>query len=149
LLVSQEQTASKRIFSVVARVENLGVLRRFVRETAVAMGADPDTVASLVLATDEVATNVIVHGYRGRDGPIEVVVERQGDNVVVLVRDHAPPFDSTAYPAPDLTIPPEQRPLGGLGLFLARRVVDEMSHRLSTDGGNEVTLVKRIESDCH
>jgi anti-sigma regulatory factor (Ser/Thr protein kinase) len=112
------------------------------------MGASADTVASLVLATDEVVTNIIVHGYEGREGTIEIEMERQGQDVLVRVRDQAPPFDSTAVPPPDLTLPLEKRPLGGLGVYLARRVVDEMSYRAGVQGGNELTLVKRVDSGC-
>lgn len=139
---------SKETLRIEALVDNLGEIRHFVRETAIAMGASADTVASLVLASDEVATNAIVHGYRGDAGTIELEIERQGENLVVRVRDQAPTFDLSSVPAPDLSLPLELRPIGGLGIFLAREVVDQVSHRAGPTGGNEVTLVKRLESDC-
>lgn len=140
---------SKHVLSIAAKVENLAEIRSFVREAAVVLGAEPEAVTDLVLAADEVASNIMLHGYRGRGGIIELEVERQGADLIVRVRDQAPLFDPTCTPVPDLTLPPEERPLGGLGIYLARRVVDEMSHCVGTQGGNELTMIKRIESGCN
>jgi anti-sigma regulatory factor (Ser/Thr protein kinase) len=46
-------------------------------------------------------------------------------------------------PEPDITLPLERRPVGGLGIFLSRKLMDEIRHRALPEGGNEVTLVKR------
>jgi anti-sigma regulatory factor (Ser/Thr protein kinase) len=56
----------------------------------------------------------------------------------------APPFDPTRVPDPDLTLPLEERPLGGLGIYLIRQSVDKMVYRAVPEGGNELTLVKRL-----
>ena len=51
---------------IAAELKNLSVIRRFVQETASAFGADRDMIADVILATDEAATNVIVHGYQNQ-----------------------------------------------------------------------------------
>ena len=130
--------------SLSAGTENLAEIRRFVRESATALGAAPETARALELAVDEAACNAIVHGYQGRAGLLEVEVERDGDVVVIRLRDWAPPFDPTSLPHPDLTLPLEDRPLGGLGVYLIRQSVDEMAHRATPVGGNELTLSKRL-----
>jgi serine/threonine-protein kinase RsbW len=63
---------------------------------------------------------------------------------VVQVRDEAPPFDPATVPSPDLSIPLEKRLFGGMGVFLMREMVDEIHHRIRPQGGNELSLVKRI-----
>jgi serine/threonine-protein kinase RsbW len=129
---------------VAAHVENLAVIRRFVREEAEALGAGEEAICDLELAVDEAACNVICHGYEGRKGMIQVRVERDGDRLAVRVRDEAPLFDPTRHPLPDVTLPLEERPLGGLGLFLIRKSVDEMAYRVMPEGGNELLLIKRL-----
>jgi serine/threonine-protein kinase RsbW len=84
-----------------------------------------------------------VHGYTGRQGFVEVEVGREGDALVVRLRDEAVPFDPTSVPPLDMTLPPEQRVLEGMGIYLIRQVMDEMTHRITLQRGNELTLVKR------
>jgi len=126
-----------------AALTNLSAIREFVQSAVEAPGVPERVVDHVVLATDEWATNIIRHGYGGGAGEIEVDVERTAAEVVVRVRDHAPPFDPTAVPAPDLTLPLEERPIGGLGIHLMRETMDDLSYRRLPDG-NEVTLVKRL-----
>jgi serine/threonine-protein kinase RsbW len=126
-----------------ADLERLADLRRFVEARATTLGVDPDVLPDLLLAVDEAATNSIVHGYGRREGFVEVEVLREGDAVVLRLRDEAAPFDPTTVPPPDLTQPPEQRILEGTGIYLIRQAVDEMTHRTTLQRGNELTLVKR------
>jgi len=126
-----------------AELKQLVVIRRFIEETAAAFKADPSAILDILQAVDEAATNIIVHGYRGQPGTIEIEIRREGDSLLVRLRDQATPFDPTAVPPPDLTLPLEKRPLGGMGIYLARQLMDEMTHRVTSQGGNELTLVKK------
>jgi anti-sigma regulatory factor (Ser/Thr protein kinase) len=130
--------------SVTADLGNLEQIRRFVREAALAAGAAAPDAWDLVQAVDESATNVIVHGYRGAKGQLAVAVAIDGDRLVVRITDAAPAFDPTAVAAPDLGLPLERRPFGGMGVHLTRELTDEVRHRRPDGGGNELTLVKRI-----
>jgi glutamate/tyrosine decarboxylase-like PLP-dependent enzyme/anti-sigma regulatory factor (Ser/Thr protein kinase) len=130
-------------YRVKAKLENLAKIRRYIREQAAVLDVDQATTADMVLAVDEAATNVILHGYQGQDGVIEVEVRREGDAFIVHLRDEAAPFDPTTIPPPDLTLPPEERILAGMGVGLMRRRTDEISHRVTLQRGNELTLVKR------
>jgi serine/threonine-protein kinase RsbW len=126
-----------------AELKNLNQIRDFVEVAATTLGLEPHLISNVQLAVDEVATNVTLHGYQGQGGSLEVELERVGSDLVVRLRDEAPPFDPTTVPAPDLTLPLAKRPIGGLGIYLVRRAVDEVIHRVTTTGGNELTLIKR------
>jgi len=128
---------------IAAEVKNLSEIRRFVQETASALGLPPAMIPNVILAVDEAVSNVIAHGYQGQEGAIEIEVSREGDALVIRIRDEAPPFDPTIVPPPDVTLPLEQRIPGGLGIHLIRQIMDEMTHRVTHQGGNELTLVKR------
>ena len=126
---------------VPATVNELANVRQFIRQQAEQAGADPGAVPDIVQAVDELVTNAIVHGYRGRRGTVEIAVDRSGSSLIVRLRDQAPPFDPTLLPAPDTDAPLSQRPLGGMGVFLARGLTDSLTYRRTADG-NELTLIK-------
>lgn len=129
-------------FQTTAELKNLNQIRDFVEMAAKTLGFEPDLIPNVQLAVDEVATNVMLHGYQGQGGSLEVELERVGTDLVVRLRDEARPFDPTTVPAPDLTLPLAKRPIGGLGIYLVRRAMDEVIHRVTAVGGNELTLVK-------
>lgn len=132
------------ILQVTAELINLSVIRHFVEENTLRLAADENAAYTLAHAVDECATNIIEHGYGGQPGTIEVEIDRSGDRVSIVLRDHAPPFDPTGVPPPDLTLPLEAREPGGLGIYLTRQMVDEWHYR-QLPNGNELTLTKRVK----
>jgi anti-sigma regulatory factor (Ser/Thr protein kinase) len=128
-----------------ARAEDLRAIRAFVTLEARSLGADDATIDDLVQAVDESATNVIRHGYRGMPGRLEVAVERSGAELIIALRDEAPPFDPTLHPAPDLEAPLMSRRPGGFGIHLARSCVDRVTHRVRVPQGNELRLIRHLE----
>ncbi len=123
---------------------NLAAIRDFIETRATEMGADAEMIYEITAAVDEAATNVIIHGYRDQGGPLEVVVEAGEGAMVVRLRDGAPPFDPTTIPAPDLSQPLEERPLGGMGFHIIRKYTHAVAYRALPEGGNELTLTRRI-----
>jgi phosphoserine phosphatase RsbU/P len=109
-----------------------------------------EVVSDLTLALEEAVSNVIRHGYGERpDGPISVAFHATGESIVVTVEDAAVGFDPLKHPEPDLTVPVETRPAGGMGVYLIKRLMDEVDYRMD-DGRNVLTLTKRIRrATCH
>ncbi|HEX6306135.1 MAG TPA: ATP-binding protein [Anaerolineales bacterium] len=125
-----------------ANLSDLEDIRNFVEKYAQRLNVDPSATYDILLSVTEMVTNTIVHGYRGESGPIEIEISQQDEALVVFLRDEAPPFDPTQLPTPDITLPLEQRPVGGLGVYLTREFMDRMSYRQGPRGGNEIVLVK-------
>jgi serine/threonine-protein kinase RsbW len=145
--LSSEQRimTSSAVLRVNATLENLNAIRSFVQERAASLGVDAESIYGVVLSTDEAATNIIVHGYRGKPGLIDVEVGRERNALVIRLRDNAPPFDPTGVPAPNLKHPLEKRSLGGLGIFFIRHYMNEFVHRIPPGGGNELILRKKMK----
>ncbi|HVQ93209.1 MAG TPA: ATP-binding protein [Mycobacteriales bacterium] len=96
----------------------------------------------LRLAVDEIVTNIVLHGYRGQPGPVQLEGGTDGDQVWLRIVDEAPAFDPTTHdPRPRLAAQADGRE-GGFGLFLAMSGVDDFSYD-RTDGHNRNTLVMR------
>src|SRR5512137_673194 len=78
-----------------ATLEDLAAVRTFVRDSARGLGVSADIEPDLLIAVDEMVTNVIVHGYGRSGGWIEISVSRTADQVTMRIRDRAPIFDPT------------------------------------------------------
>jgi serine/threonine-protein kinase RsbW len=133
---------TRRRVTIPAELERLAEIRALVREVATECDAPADCVDDLVQAVDEAATNVIRYGYRGEPGSIDVSAELAGDQIIITLEDEAPPFDPTSAPAPDLTVPPQQRRPGGMGIHLMRLATDSIEHRARPGGGNILRLTR-------
>ncbi len=82
-------------------------------------GADQQQTNDLVQAVDESATNSIVHGYRGAEGQVEIEIDvLETTSFSCACETRLQPFDPTALPDPDVTLPLRSRPFHGLGVFL-------------------------------
>ncbi|UCC75576.1 MAG: ATP-binding protein [Anaerolineales bacterium] len=138
-----ERHMSNRTLRIPAELKNLAEIREFVERAATELGVDEGIVDDMVLAVDEAATNIILHGYELGGGMIEMEIRRDGDALQISLRDEGTPFDPTCFPEPDLHLSLEMRAPGGMGIHLIRQVVDEVNYCTTPQGRNELTLVKR------
>jgi serine/threonine-protein kinase RsbW len=130
-----------------ADLTRVAELRALVRTAVDALepGTDDACRDDLVQAVDEAATNTILHGYRGGAGWLEVAIERRDDRLQITIEDEAPRFDPTSVPEPDLTVAPEARTPGGMGIHLIRAGTDEIRHSPRPGGGNILTMTRRLD----
>ncbi|MBW5483659.1 ATP-binding protein [Streptomyces bambusae] len=130
---------------VPACLGSLAAIAAFVQAVAGRAGLDQGSAYRLRLAVDELATNIVTHGYRGGDGRITVRGRAGAGWARIVVEDSAPPFDPVAGRLPPATDePPERRRIGGLGIHLALTSVDEFSY-VRRDGRNISTLTVKAE----
>ena len=107
-------------------------------------GLPANVVNAINVALDEAVSNAINHGYdAGVRGEIAVRLRRGADRVEVEVEDDGRPFDPLQVPPPDLSLPLEQRPIGGLGVHLIRNLMDEVSYT-RVGGRNVLKMVKHL-----
>jgi len=129
-----------------AELSQLSTARQFVEDTGGQLSLPRAVIDPLVLAVDESISNIIQHGYKGQPGTIDIEIERGPDSMVARLRDQAPPFDPTRRPDPDTQLPLNQRPVGGMGVYLTRRSVDRVLYERTAAGDNQLTLIKKINT---
>ncbi len=115
-------------------------------ETALlAEGVPMQTVYAVNLCVEELLVNIVNHGYGGAvAADVEVEIELQPGHLVIDVSDGAPPFDPITDAAePDTDAELDDRPIGGLGIHLVKRLTDAMSYRRE-NGRNHLRLVKAL-----
>ena len=103
-----------------------------------------DEVMGINLVLDEVVTNIIDYGYDDADRhEIRVTMTCEGNVLTIEVDDDARAFDPLAAPPPDLDLPLEERPIGGLGIHIVRSVMNDVEYQ-RRDGHNILTMRKTI-----
>jgi anti-sigma regulatory factor (Ser/Thr protein kinase) len=96
------------------------------------------------LAIEELVTNCIKYGYRdSKDHTIDFVLSVDGGTLTMDIIDDGNPFNPLEAPQPDLSLPIESRPIGGLGLHLLRELADDARYE-RRDSTNRLTLTKRM-----
>ena len=109
------------------------------------LGLDAKTAMDLNLALEEAATNSVMYAYDAPEvGPVYISVSVRDGVVKMVVEDRGKPFDPTQKKDPDLTLPGEERPIGGLGIFLVKKLMDDVVYERK-DGRNILTMTKKIK----
>jgi serine/threonine-protein kinase RsbW len=136
-----------RRMQVPSDVDRLADVRAFVREAVTDLGGSKRDVEDFVQAVDEASCNVMLHGYGGAPGEVEIEVALKAGRIEIRLLDRAKAFDPTAAPTTDTSAPPVSKRHGGMGvgIHLLRAMTDEVHHHVRPDGGNELTLVRALD----
>ena len=104
----------------------------------------PKIVLQLNLALDELFSNVVSYGFdKDSAQQVDMTLELSGDQIRATMVDNGLPFDPTKPLDPELSLPLEEKNIGGLGIFLARQYVDDLQYRREGEK-NIIILVKKI-----
>lgn len=107
----------------------LVLMAGFLAEAGMEFGLEEKKVQALHLVLEEAVSNVMFYAYPEESGRrIEVEIGRDGDEVWVVVRDEGIAFDPMRREDPDVGLAAEDREIGGLGIFLIRRLMDEVEY---------------------
>lgn len=126
-------------FELNASSEVLSPFRKELRQILSQAGWDEKIIGGILLAVDEVLTNIIRHAYRGQPGKMTVTVDSSNEKIEIVMEDHGIKFDPTQVPPPEL---PRQKP-GGLGVYFIKTIMDEMIYDGQYTQGNRLRLIKR------
>ncbi|MBR6030202.1 MAG: ATP-binding protein [Clostridia bacterium] len=132
--------------TISATVDQIRGVTLFVNERLDAQGCSQRIKVQVDVAIDEILSNIAHYAYNPETGPATVRVEVEEDPLCVVIAfiDHGIPFDPLAEERPDLThLPKAERPIGGLGLFMVKKTMDDVSYTYK-DGQNILTIRKKI-----
>ena len=130
--------------TIVNKVSEISKLNAFVKSATAALNMEKGLANQLKLAVEEAVTNVIDYAYpNGIEGNIDLTIEADESRIRFILSDSGVEFDPTGVSKADTTLTVDERPIGGLGVFLVRNLMDSINYE-HIDGRNILRMEKRL-----
>ena len=128
------------------RPSDIPLLHEQLDALALEAGIAPEILHKIQLAVEEYLTNVFKYAFEEpSDHPVKVRLRLDNSELSLEFEDEGRPFNLLEHPAPDLTLPPDQRPIGGLGIHMIRQSMDRVEYR-RVGAKNIVAMSKRVRT---
>ncbi|MBQ7511603.1 MAG: ATP-binding protein [Prevotella sp.] len=139
---TQQDIRLRRGIALPNNVETIPQLNAFIDGVAEEIGLDMSLTMSLNLAIEEAVVNVMNYAYpQGKQGDVNIEAIADDERLTFVISDSGAAFDPTAKEEADTTLSVEERPIGGLGIYLVRQLMDTINYE-RVDGKNVLTLIK-------
>ncbi|MBR6257669.1 MAG: ATP-binding protein [Lachnospiraceae bacterium] len=125
-----------------AETGNFPAVWEFVSQVLTEYGVDEAVLMQIELGVEEVFVNIASYAYPGTKGEAEVAVSVEDGAAILRFTDSGVAFDPLAAPAPDTDLPAEERQIGGLGIYLVKEMMDDVSYRY--EDGKNVLVIKKL-----
>ena len=126
-----------------AVVQSIAQVTQFVDEELERVGCSPRAQMQLDVAIDEILGNIARYAYAPGTGRVTVRADVAPGRATLTFIDSGAPFNPLEAKEPDVSLPAQERQIGGLGIFLVRKTMDDM-HYARQNGQNILTLTKTL-----
>ncbi len=125
--------------------DNLSSVMGFINSELDELGCPERIRAQIKLAIDELFGNICFYAYDSAPGPVTITLESESDPpaVIISLTDRGKPYNPLEADEPDLELSGEDRPIGGLGIFLVQSTMDDLNYEYK-ENQNMVTLKKYL-----
>lgn len=134
---------------IVAKADDLYKVLEFVDDLLEERECSPSTLIAIDIAIEEIYVNIGYYAYPDENadgkGMCRIVVEFEGDDALVTFIDQGIPYNPLEKEDPDITLSAEDRPIGGLGIYMVKNSMDEVSYKYE-NGSNVFRIRKNMKS---
>lgn len=143
--MSKSNQKIEKELRVKSATENLGQIRDFTKSVAAQSGFSEESIDKIAMAVDEACTNIIKHAYKySPEGDIVINIKVADNKLTVSITDFGLDFDPSLVPVPDIKKYYQQHKVGGLGMYLIRKLMDEVKYNPAVGNKNQVVLIKYL-----
>lgn len=134
-----------KIMTLEATIDNLEKVTDFVNDELEMIGCPMKAMMQIDVVIDELFSNIAHYAYNPEVGPATVKVDVEDDPVSVIITfmDNGKPFNPLERAEPDVTLSAQERQIGGLGIFLVKKTMDEVAYEYK-DGQNILRIKKNV-----
>ena len=144
----------KKLFECETKIDNLEKVIEFVEGELAALGCGLKQQVQITVAVEEIYVNIAHYAYAKLDengrpipdtgtGNMELELEAEAGKVRLSFMDRGTPFNPLSKDDPDITLSADERDIGGLGIFMVKKSMDEVLYK-HQDGKNILTMIKSI-----
>ena len=139
-----ETKETQRSLTLANRLDELTRISTFLEECAEAWNLPMPLTFSMNLVLEEAFTNVVQYAFKDeKSHEILLITDKRSDEVVITMIDDGVPYDPTEKSDPDINLSAEDRPIGGLGIFLIKKTMDKVDYYRKEDK-NHLIMTKKI-----
>jgi len=148
-MADQHKTAETPEFNkkiiLTNNIEQINSLHDFVDSIGDELNLSPALALNINLALEEIVSNVILYAYPSESSENKIFIEfvKSGNQLKFIISDYGKPFDPTTKDEPDITLEAVDRPIGGLGIFLVRQIMDDITY-YRENNMNKLVLCKSV-----
>ena len=127
--------------TIPAKVEKLDTLLDFITDIMQKLNINEMLQSKISVAVEEIFVNIAHYAYPSKDGDVIISVNNQNDRIMIELRDTGVPYNPLEKEDPDITLSAEERSIGGLGIFMVKKIMDDVTYEYN-NGQNILTLIK-------
>ena len=141
-----DKESENKFLQIDNQIDELPRLANFMEELGEEWRLPVQLVISLNLVLEEALTNIIFYGFEdGGRHDIAINFKKSGDELIITIIDDGKEFDPTLKADPDITLSLEERPVGGLGIHLIKKIMNKVEYK-RVENKNYLILIKNIKS---
>lgn len=135
----------KKSIEIINQIDEIERVSAFIEELGEELNLSLSLVMKINLAIEEAITNIIQYAYpKGSENTINLLTEYKDNELIFILTDRGAAFDPTQMPEVDTSLTAEERSIGGLGIFLVRKIMGEVTYQ-RIDDENRLEMRKKLK----
>lgn len=134
-----EKNKIRRELQMEASCEKLDELLMHLRTDMEQKGCPADKQTTLEICAEEIFVNIASYAYGEETGNVRITEEVTDSSILLCFQDQGIPYDPLSKEEPDINLTAQERPIGGLGIYMVKNMMDEVSYEYK-DGYNCLTM---------
>jgi sigma-B regulation protein RsbU (phosphoserine phosphatase) len=136
-------TKEEKEITLPAKNESIPEITDFINNELEALGCSNKTIAQIDTVTDDIVSNIANYAYGKEEGNVTVSMSSDDETVTIVFSDNGRPYNPLAKVDPDITLSAEERPVGGLGILMIKKMMDNVDYRY-LNGRNNLIIKKKL-----
>lgn len=130
-----------KTLEIESKNENLNLVQNYVSNFMKENGFNENDKMKVDVIVEEVFINICSYAYNGSTGPCVIELKYDENKIIITFKDKGIQYDPLKRKDPDITLEAEDRPIGGLGIYMTKKMMDEVSYKYENNT-NILTIIK-------